>query len=149
MAELARRGFEVTALDYAPAAVERTRALLAREGLPAVVVEADVLSWRPDRPFEAVYEQTCLCALHPDHWIAYAEQVHEWLRPTGTIWALFMQCARPAAAEGRVEGPPYHCDVNAMRALFPATRWDWPKPPYPSVSHPMGPMELAVALRRR
>jgi hypothetical protein len=139
----------VTALDYAPAAVERTRALLDRERLVASVERADVLAWRHERPFDAVYEQTCLCALYPDHWLAYARQLHGWLRPAGTLWALFMQCATAGAAEGRIEGPPYHCDILAMRALFPADEWEWPKPPYPRVPHPMGMAELAVPLVRR
>ena len=34
-----------------------------------------------------------------------------------------MQVLRAGAPEGRVDGPPYHCDINAMRALFPAARW--------------------------
>ncbi len=149
VAELARRGFDVTALDYAPRAVERARALLASVGLAARVEEADVLTWSPDRPFEAVYEQTCLCALHPDHWGAYAARLHAWLEPGGVRWALFMPAPKAGAAEGRVEGPPYHCDVHAMRAIFPGDAWDWPKPPYPRVPHPMGATELAVRLVRR
>jgi hypothetical protein len=149
VAALARRGFDVTALDYAPAAIERARALLAQEGLTARLEQADVLQWRPDAPFEAIYEQTCLCALHPDYWAPYAAQLHSWLVPGGTLWALFMQVQRPGAAEGQIEGPPYHCDINAMRALFPAERWAWPKPPYPIVPHPMGMTELAVPLVRR
>jgi hypothetical protein len=34
--------------------------------LRAAPVQADALEWLPDEPFEAIYEQTCLCALHPD-----------------------------------------------------------------------------------
>lgn len=149
VAELARRGLEVIALDFAPAAVERTRALLEREGLVARVEQADVLAWSPEKPFDAVYEQACLCALHPDAWGEYAKQCRAWLRPGGALLCLFMQAPRASAAEGRVEGPPYHCDINAMRALFPAARWDWPKPPYRAVPHPMGATELAVRLVRR
>jgi methyl halide transferase len=149
VAEFARRGFEVTAIDYAPAAVERTRTLLERYRLAAHVERADVLTWRPGRPFDAIYEQTCLCALHPDHWATYARQLHSWVLPGGTLWALFMQAARSGAADGRIEGPPYHCDIHAMRALFPADAWEWPKPPYVKVPHPMGVTELAVPLVRR
>jgi methyl halide transferase len=149
VAELACNGFDVTALDYAPAAVERTRALLARHALAARVLQADVLAWRPDEPYDAVYEQTCLCALYPDRWAAYAAQLHAWLRPRGTLFALFMQMQRPGALEGRIEGPPYHCDICGMRALFPEDRWEWPKPPYARVPHPMGGAELAVPLVRR
>jgi len=59
------------------------------------------------------------------------------------------QFARPGAAEGKIEGPPYHCDINAMRALFPEPLWSWPKPPYPLTTHPRGLAELAVVLERR
>ncbi|HTQ76486.1 MAG TPA: methyltransferase domain-containing protein [Burkholderiales bacterium] len=148
VAALAARGFEVTALDYADAAVARTRTLLESRRLSAAVVQADALQWRPPRPFDAVYEQTCLCALYPDHWRAYADRLRAWLRPGGRLFALFMQFARPAAAQGSIEGPPYHCDIVAMRALFPAPLWGWPKPPYPRTSHPSGLAELAVILER-
>jgi hypothetical protein len=111
-------------------------------------VLADVLQWMPDAPVDAVYEQTCLCALHPDDWLRYADRLHAWLRPGGRLFALWMQFQRAGAAEGRVEGPPYHCDINAMRALFPAERWQWPAPPYAAVPHPIGATELAVVLRR-
>jgi SAM-dependent methyltransferase len=148
-ATLAAAGFEVTALDYSHEAVARTRRRLADARLTATVVEADALAWQPGRPFDAIYEQTCLCALYPDHWRAYADQLHRWLAPQGRLFALFLQLQRPGAAEGRVEGPPYHCDINGMRALFPDTRWSWPKPPYPRTSHPAGLAELAVVVDKR
>ena len=149
VAELAAAGLDVVAIDYARAAVELTNARLAGRALRAEVVEADVLAWHPAAPLAAVSEQTCLCALHPDHWTAYAAQLQRWLRPGGRLFALFMQMPREAAAQGEIVGPPYHCDINAMRALFPSALWDWPKPPYAQVPHPMGMRELAVVLTRR
>ncbi len=149
VAVLAGAGFAVTALDYAAEAIGRTRSLLAAANLEAEVVEADALSWQPDRAFDAIYEQTCLCALYPDQWRDYADQLDRWLAPGGTLYALFVQLLRPAAAQGAIEGPPYHCDVNAMRALFPGGRWRWPKPPYPRTAHPRGLAELAVVLGHR
>ena len=53
------------------------------------------------------------------------------------------------AADGAIEGPPYHCDINAMRALFPEPFWSWPKPPYPRTTHPRRLAELAVVLEHR
>lgn len=148
--ELARRGFEVVGLDYTEAAVTRTAAHCAEQGVQAEVVRADALAYQPAQAFDAVYEQTCLCAIHPDHWQAYAMQLHQWLRPEGRLWALFMQMLRPEATqEGWVQGPPYHCDINAMRALLPSLAWDWPKPPYAQVPHPRLSHELAVVLTRR
>ena len=149
VAELAALGFAVTGLDYTQAAVERSTALLAERGLPAEVIKADVLAWNPAQPFDAIYEQTCLCALHPDQWVRYGETLHRWLIPGGRLFALFMQAPRPEAAEGFIQGPPYHCDVHAMRAVFPAHRWEWQKPPYDQVPHPRGMLELAVCLVAR
>jgi SAM-dependent methyltransferase len=147
-ATLAAAGFEVTALDYSPEAIARTRKRLDEAGLKASVIEADALAWQSAQPFDAIYEQTCLCALYPDHWRAYADQLHRWLKPRGKLLALFVQWLRPGAAEGRIEGPPYHCDINAMRALLPDPLWSWPKPPYPRTSHPRGLAELAAILER-
>ncbi|WP_343632951.1 methyltransferase domain-containing protein [Roseateles sp.] len=149
LAVLARAGLEVTGLDYTPAAVEIARAKLADEHLPGRVEQADVLAWRPDQPLDLVYEQTCLCALHPDHWTSYAEQLQRWLKPGGRLLALFMQARREESEHGQVIGPPYHCDINAMRALFPQALWKWPAPPYTQRPHERGWFELAVVLERR
>lgn len=131
LAVLAGRGIEVIGIDYAPAAVALSRERLTSGGLKARVEQADVLSWSPPSPVGSVMERTCLCALHPDHWVRYAQQLHAWLRPGGRLFAQFEQVPRPESAEGWVQGPPYHCDINAMRALFTSERWSWPKPPYP------------------
>ncbi len=149
VAELARRGFEVVAIDYTQAAIDRCTERLAREALSAELHLADVLEFVPGLALDAVYEQTCLCALYPDHWVRYAVQLQRWLHPGGQLYAQFMQVVRPAAVDqGRIEGPPYHCDINGMRALFPAPAWDWPHPPYAKQAHPMGSHEFAVVLRR-
>jgi SAM-dependent methyltransferase len=148
VAALARAGFEVTALDYAPAALELTERRLRAESLQAELILADVLHWETSTPFPALYEQTCLCALHPDHWQAYAAQLAAWIEPGGHLFGLFMQALRPGAGEGRVEGPPYHCDINAVRALLPERAWRWPAPPYPCIPQTMGRNELAIVLMR-
>lgn len=143
---LGEAGVAATGLDYAPAAVAIARDRLGE--LPGTVEQADVLQWQPPAPLDLVYEQTCLCALHPDHWHTYADQLHAWIKPGGRLLALFMQARRESAGEGVVEGPPYHGDINAMRALFPASRWQWPAPAYPAVAHERGWFELAVVLTR-
>lgn len=150
VAELVRRGFDVVAIDYTTAAIERTHAHLLSKGLTAEVVQANVLTYQPTEPFDAIYEQTCLCAIHPDHWVEYAGQLRKWLKPEGTLFAAFMQMVRaPAVEQGLIVGPPYHCDINAMRALFTESNWVWPKPPYAKVAHPNGGHELAFPLKKR
>jgi len=150
VAELARRGFDVVGIDYTAAAVEITQALVNSQGLKAEVIQADVLTYRPEKKFDAVYEQTCLCAIHPEHWFEYAQQLNQWLQPGGGLWVLYMQMIRSTSSEeGFIVGPPYHCDINAMRALFPEKSWAWPKPPYTKVGHPNLAHELAVKVIRR
>jgi SAM-dependent methyltransferase len=150
VAELAGHGFDVVAIDHAEAACRRTSGRLAAAGVRAQVVLADVLTWRPERPLDAVYEQTCLCALHPSLWRRYESSLAAWLRPAGRLHALFAQRPRPAAVEeGLIEGPAYHCDINAMRMLFDESRWLWPAPPYDRVPHPSGSHELGMVIERR
>ena len=139
--ELARHGFQVTGLDIAPTALKLLETELAAAGLTAETVCADALAWRPDTPFDAIYEQTCLCALQPEQWPAYERQLFRWLKPGGHLYALFMQT-------GREGGPPFHCDPGAMRTLFPATRWAWPEMDLERVDHPNGLHELATVLVR-
>jgi len=150
VALLATAGLDVVGLDYTPAAVERARAALAAAAGDGRgrIEQADVLAWAPPAPLDAVYEQTCLCALHPDHWTAYAAALQRWLRPGGRLLMLAMQAEQPGRLEGRIEGPPYHVHIHALRALFPAPAWDWPAPPYPAVPHPRGSFELALVLTR-
>lgn len=149
VAMLATAGVKVTGIDYAPAALDLARAHLARTGTTAELIQADVTQWSPETPFDVVYEQTCWCALHPDRWHAYTQQLHRWIRPGGHLLLMLMQCLRPSAAEGRIDGPPYHVDVHAARALLAEPHWAWTAPPYPRIEHPAGWAELAVVVQRR
>lgn len=146
---LAQAGCQVTGIDYAQAALAECQRLLTEQKLSASLAQANVLEWLPPEPVDVVYEQTCLCALHPDYWVRYALQLQAWLKPAGRLCVLFMQRAAAGMSEGYIIGPPYHCDVHAMRALFPASHWDWPKPPYESLKHPLSMVELALILTRK
>ncbi len=139
--ELARHGFRVTALDIAPTPLLRLAQRLEQQGLQAELIQGDALHWQPLLPFEAVYEQTCLCALAPEEWPAYEAQLYRWLAPAGRLFALFMQTGRPG-------GPPYHCDLVEMRNLFPGERWEWVEAPPRQIPHPNGLFEYAAVLRR-
>jgi cyclopropane fatty-acyl-phospholipid synthase-like methyltransferase len=148
--ELAAAGVIATGLDFAPSALALCQDHLRNNGCTAELIEANVLHWQPAAAVDAIVEQTCLCALYPDYWAHYAAQLHRWLKPGGHLLALFMQARKESVQEGFIEGPPYHCDIHAMRAIFPATLWDWPKPPYPLVAHHgLQQNELAVVLTRK
>jgi SAM-dependent methyltransferase len=138
---LAEAGFEVTGIDYAPAAVQAVRDALAAHGLSATIQQADLFDYQPERPFDAIYEQTCLCALTPARWGCYEKRLAKWLAPGGQLFAAFMQTASET-------GPPFACRPEAMRELFAAERWEWPATLEP-VGHPLGLTELCGILCRR
>ena len=137
---LARAGFQVTAVDFADAAVQILRKQLEQESLQAQVIQADLFRFSPAHPFDAIYEQTCLCAIDPSQRKTYAGLLADWLRPKGKLFALFMQTENP-------EGPPFSCQLDAMRDLF-STSWNWQGTPI-RIEHPMGLHELACVLERR
>lgn len=140
--ELARAGRYVTAVDIAAQPVLKLMARLNDEGVHATVLQADLLHWTPAEPFDAVYEQTCICALDPAHWQEYEQRLAGWLVPGGRLFALFMQTGRPG-------GPPFDCAPPAMRELFDPARWEWPEEPPLQVPHPNGLTELGYVLTRR
>jgi methyl halide transferase len=138
---LAEAGFDVTVVDAAPSAIAVQRARFERLTASARAEQADLFGWAPDAPFDAIYDQTCLCALPPALWGGYAQRLHQWLRPGGTLFILFMQSDRP-------NGPPFHCDIDAMRRLFDTPGWHWPEALQDRVEHPSGLAEQPVALLR-
>jgi hypothetical protein len=137
---LAGAGFEVTGVDFAESAVEAVQERLAAEGRTAEIVQADLFAYEPVQPFEAIYEQTCLCALPPGRWAGYEQRLARWLVAGGSLVAAFMQTESP-------DGPPFACRPEAMRQLFAADRWAWPDRLKP-VEHPNGLVELTGMLRR-
>lgn len=128
-------GFDVVTLDLAESAV-RTQA--ERLGAARAVL-GDVTRWMPDQPFDAIYDQTCFCALPPALWPAYETQLRRWLRPNGHLFILFMQT-------GKWGGPPYDCPIPTMRGLFVA--WQWPDSFDAPLPHGLGTDEQPVVLTK-
>ena len=139
--EFARAGFDVTALDISKSAIDLQRQHLKDARLHATLENEDVLTWMPAHAFDAIYEQTCLCALLPEDRHHYHHQLRHWLKPEGKLLALFMQT-------GKSEGPPYDCPLDDMRELFTAEHWRWPEPPYFQSPHHGAMHELGVILTR-
>jgi len=140
---LVRLGFDVTALDIAPSAIKILRHALDKENLSATLVCGDLFEYEAKLPFDAIYEQTCLCALPPENRAAYAKKIQTWLRYDGVLYFSMMQTGEPG-------GPPYHCDWAEMKQLFDAARWHWQEQAPLLVSRPKGNrFELVFRLVRR
>jgi SAM-dependent methyltransferase len=141
----AQLGLEVCAADLSKTALNWQADQFAAADLEADLIEGDTLAHGGDGLFDLVYEQTFLCAISPKLRHDYETALLRWLKPGGSLLALFMQKDEPG-------GPPYGCSLEAMRGLFPSTRWDWPdlssfRPfPHPSLD---GKPELAGILIRR
>jgi hypothetical protein len=116
---LCEHGYAVTAIDFAPSAIETLNTKLHQKGLRADVIQADLLTWESTQAFDIIYEQTALCALEP------------------------------AMQTDREGGPPWHCAIESLKEVFPATRWHWPPQQDQRVMHPSGFNELALVLKRR
>jgi 16S rRNA (cytosine967-C5)-methyltransferase len=52
--QLAAEGHDVTAVDFAEPRLQRLKENLQRTGLPATIVAADILKWKPGRQFDAI-----------------------------------------------------------------------------------------------
>jgi SAM-dependent methyltransferase len=115
---LAEKGFDVVAIDIAPTPIENLRKTLITKQLSVELIQTDFFTWDCENPFDAIYEQTSLCALHPDEWENYENCLYKWLKPQGQLLAQFMQSRQEDA-------PPFHCDIRAMADLFIAGRWLW------------------------
>ena len=109
-AELARRGFRVTAFDFAAAALEGARSRYGE------VVDWRLEDWFATRtgPFDAVFDHTCFVAMEPTRREAYVARTADLLVPGG-LWLL----AAFHDVQGR-PGPPFALPQESLRALASA-----------------------------
>ena len=80
------RAWDVLAIDFSAAAIERAAAVLGHDS--CVLREADFFELS-DEPFDVIYERAFLCALPPRRWSAYAEQMARLTRPGGVLAGYF------------------------------------------------------------
>ncbi|MBV2149611.1 RsmB/NOP family class I SAM-dependent RNA methyltransferase [Sphingobium sp. AS12] len=109
--QLAAAGWRVTAIDSSKKRLERLTENLARTGLPADVVQADLRQWQPDEPVDAILldapcTATGIYRRHPDvlHRIGPRQvaelaelqgellaRAADWLKPSGVL--LYATCS--------------------------------------------------------
>ena len=103
-------GFEVTAIDFSPAALERAGRLLGPLG--RCLIAGDF--FRHDftgQDFDLIYERTFLCSLPQERWRAYATRMAE-LLPQGKLLAGIFLYGEEA------EPPPYPLTETQALELF-------------------------------
>ena len=113
--EFARRGFQVTAVDFAPhAAYEMQR--LAEPDAPIEILQADIFTLPDtfDGTFDYLLEYTCFCAIDPPRRAEYADLVARLLRPGG----IYIDLAFPL--DDHAGGPPFAVSLSEISILFEA-----------------------------
>ncbi len=106
---LSDAGWDVTAIDFAPEAVARAKALAGPWA--ERVVEADFFAWQPPRQLELIYECAFLCALPPAMRPQVAARWAALLRPGGCLAGFFY-------FDQTVKGPPFGIDRAGLAALL-------------------------------
>src|SRR5437667_9263305 len=105
----AEAGFEVLAIDFAPAAVEQAQRILGP--LSELVRLEDFFKFDPKGRFDLVYERAFLCSLPRPLRPRYLQRVIELLRPRGRIAGFFF-------FEDGEHGPPFGLKSGELGALL-------------------------------
>jgi len=116
--ELVKSNYTVTAIDISRSAITFLESQLALHSIEAKLIQHDFFDWSPSQPFDVIYEQTSLCAIPVKNRKRYAKKLYDWLAINGQLFIMFMQTEV-------VSGPPFHCDIKEMHALFPSDLWQW------------------------
>lgn len=108
-ATLAAAGFDVLAIDFSPAAVQRARALVGASG---VRVETADFFEHDTAGYALIYERAFLCALPPRLRRDWAERCTRLLAPGGLLLGYFY------LGETAADGPPFAIPRVDLEALL-------------------------------
>lgn len=110
---LAEAGFDVTGIDFAPAAIASAREAAAARGLTVRFEQADLFALGPEHTnaYDTVFEHTCYCAIPPERRDDYVAAVARMLVPGGQLVAVFFTHKEPG-------GPPFATTEAEVRERF-------------------------------
>tara|TARA_B110000196_G_C21133192_1_gene659603 strand:- start:8 stop:607 length:600 start_codon:yes stop_codon:yes gene_type:complete len=111
-----KKGFNVTAVDFAPSAINALNQLAAEELVNIKTLQKDIFSLTPDYlgSFNYIIEQTCFCAIHPTRREEYQTLVRSLLIPGGKLIGLWF----PLDKKLDKGGPPYGTNVDEVKSIF-------------------------------
>lgn len=110
LAYLSEAGWDVTAIDFSPAAVAAAREAVGPQWRERVV-QADFFDWQPAAPLQCIYERAFLCALPRHLWPQVVARWAQLLAPGGMLVGYFFFDNNP-------KGPPFGIDRAALEALL-------------------------------
>ena len=80
---LAKRGWQVTAVDFMPPALEMTREYAEENDVSVRTVEADVVEWKNDEQFDLVLDSGLMHNMDRAKILGYKRRILYWLKPDG------------------------------------------------------------------
>ena len=127
----AKKGFDVTAVDFAPSAIRALQELAKQEMVDVNAVQRDIFSLVSEfqRSFDYVVEQTCFCAIHPNRRKEYEALVKAILKLGGKLIGLWF----PLDKQLDEGGPPYGTTINEVKSIF-NIGWKIEKEEFPDLS---------------
>lgn len=104
-------GFDVTAIDFSPAAFDQAKRVLG--GLAEKIIVGDFFTHDfGERRFDLIYERTFLCSMPPARWPDYANRMAHLVTRGGRLVGVFLY-GQPSSS-----GPPYPLTDNQSQELF-------------------------------
>jgi SAM-dependent methyltransferase len=128
---IAQKGFEVTAVDFAPSAINAVKNLAFDVDVKVNIVEADIFSLTHEHmnTYDFIIEQTCFCAIHPSRRKEYEELVRSILKPGGKLIGLWFPLDKKLD-EG---GPAWGTTLEEVKSIF-NSGWSIVKEEFPKHS---------------
>ena len=114
---LAKKGYEVTALDYIPRAIAMAKARAEAEGAQVSLVNADLLTWSAPGQFDVIVDSGCLHSLIGGDLRRYKEQLLRWLVPGGDY--VLGHFGKRHALDWRPVGPTRRTHEQLVRLFAP------------------------------
>ena len=127
----AQKGFEVTAVDFAPSAVIKLETMSNKENVNVQILQSDIFALTPeyDSVFDYVIEQTCFCAVNPLRRQEYERLVYKILKPGGKLIGLWF----PLDKTIEDEGPPWGITIDEVKSIF-KNGWIIEREEFPEIS---------------
>lgn len=127
----AEKGFDVTAVDFAPTPISELNKLAIQKSVIITTVQDDIFSLVEKFPdtFDYVIEQTCFCAIDPNRRKEYETLVRTILKPGGKLVGLWFPLDK-SQEEG---GPPFGTTIYEVKSIF-NSGWKIEKENFPSQS---------------
>ena len=107
----AEAGHDVVGVDFAPLAIEGAYERARAAGVEVSWLQADVFAMPDLPPFDAIWEQTCYCAIDVEDRDRYVRAIADVLKPGGRFFGLLWNHGQPG-------GPPHDVTPEDVRERF-------------------------------